>query len=809
MLGKQIRGYQHLLRSVGISQPRKHILRNSNGRVSVVEIFKDDTTNTLYLFNNSGWGRGGSSNIPTTLPRTIQDIFLNLQLKYSSCSTIRSSHDYQAYSVSELIQLPEGFDKQYESVIQSNKKLFSNIFGRYCSEQEAVALYLFTFAYDTPNLFAWALTNFYKNSVSLYLLCHILRWQRGYPQLVKKLTKGTITAYNNRNQVSMLYNEMIALRREKRANDVFNLFNTAQKRLLKSIELNDDILNACSAFTRLSQTKKINFVRKMSTIDSAEEIFRQMKLLSKVQFEWSKASLMAFINNAEENGLDCDIIIDRDNLLVVKVNNFETIKYLAKTTNWCISKNKRYWNDYMYNRHEKATQYIIFDFDKKEDDEYSIVGFTTAPDFGITDAHSFTNVSMMSRSHTHSNMLTSFLPQLSNSIDSLLDIHKIPMELIYECEPSLFKWNKDAVIEFIDYALGEDNYDILSDANNKLCIVAKSDNIRFVLGKQFGRNFGTSGNSKFIIFFDFNKSETDSQRILFGKIQLINHTEEESVETIYDLTCSRGGVKSLESLLDEYELPFDVIARVFNVITVFKSACANYDLDIIASLLNNDEVKKELSKKHSKVASILFDSISTSLFSYKSFDFINLFYERCKIKMGDVLPNYCLDRLIGALMYELHRFVVGDRYHLPNEDKMKRFYANEITNERDAIFYGYYHALNVILEHETKHGIIGDDIRGAMFECGKNSELANYITNKMYNLIQFNTLKDDTFIYCKLVARYHNINILEKLSKRNLHDNVIKVIFDHLSPTSSYKKVFENMLNEKKEAIASIVASLA
>ena len=115
-----------------------------------------------------------------------------------------------------------------------------------------------------------------------------------------------------------------------------------------------------------------------------------MKTLVKIQYEWNKESFMKFLTNNED--FKYNIIHDKDNIVLLLVNDFETIKHIAKTTNWCISKNMQYWKNYMTSTLNK--QYVMYNFGLKEDDEYSIVGFTVSDNNRITHAHSFTNISL-------------------------------------------------------------------------------------------------------------------------------------------------------------------------------------------------------------------------------------------------------------------------------------------------------------------------------------------------------------------------------------------------------------------------------
>lgn len=114
-------------------------------------------------------------------------------------------------------------------------------------------------------------------------------------------------------------------------------------------------------FGKLSSTKKNNFIRKMSTVEDGDEIMKQMAYVVNVHFEWNKDSLIDYITHTEN--LHAEIVSINGDIVLVKVNDYDAVKYLGKSTNWCISKNKTYWNQYTKDEGQ-ATQYIIFDFSK-------------------------------------------------------------------------------------------------------------------------------------------------------------------------------------------------------------------------------------------------------------------------------------------------------------------------------------------------------------------------------------------------------------------------------------------------------------
>jgi len=61
-----------------------------------------------------------------------------------------------------------------------------------------------------------------------------------------------------------------------------------------------------------------------------------------------------------------------NNVLVIPINSFEESKTLGSAS-WCIARSDYYFETYTK---DNAQQYFLFDFNKKEDDLYSMIGFT-------------------------------------------------------------------------------------------------------------------------------------------------------------------------------------------------------------------------------------------------------------------------------------------------------------------------------------------------------------------------------------------------------------------------------------------------
>ncbi len=63
---------------------------------------------------------------------------------------------------------------------------------------------------------------------------------------------------------------------------------------------------------------------------------------------------------------------DKDGIVIFNVDTFEESKKLGSVS-WCICRNENYFDQY---KGDDNKQYFMYDFNKKEEDEYSMIGFT-------------------------------------------------------------------------------------------------------------------------------------------------------------------------------------------------------------------------------------------------------------------------------------------------------------------------------------------------------------------------------------------------------------------------------------------------
>lgn len=85
---------------------------------------------------------------------------------------------------------------------------------------------------------------------------------------------------------------------------------------------------------------------------------------------------------SKAESLNTEIISDTDNILILKIDNYEQCKAIGSAS-WCIVRDKSYFESYT----DEAEQYIIFDFNKDSKKNDSVVGLTSNEYGNISAAH--------------------------------------------------------------------------------------------------------------------------------------------------------------------------------------------------------------------------------------------------------------------------------------------------------------------------------------------------------------------------------------------------------------------------------------
>ena len=590
--------------------------------------------------------------------------------------------------------LPNDFRDRLNNFIEVNNKKISSILNIYDINQNNVYVFLsYALCQDSINYFIWILKCLI-NGAPVRMIFSIMMWVEKNSHMINQVSKGTITAYNV-SELFKLMTELDAIRSNKRVKNSIMEFNTSQKKILKENCKTKEDLDCLNKFGRLSESKRLNFIKKMSTIDDYNEIMHQMGNLCEVHFKWNKESFLEYISNSSH--VKADIVVDKGNFLILKINDYDTIKRLTKSTNWCITKNKMYWNNYVGSIGSNHQQYVIFDFNLKEDDEYSIVGFTVK-DGMIFAAHSFTNQDINFFSEKKFNSFIS--SNARYGIYELFEKNGISTDFFSENLKFHFKWEKEALLNEItkdDFAY------VVYNKNNLVGIIFNNDkNIsNYFPYSNNNRKINNLSSHKILSFYDFSKNVSDRNCLISFVID-----ENEFAGTEFSSRTMNASLMEVSISLSEYlysnDIPFDIIKRKENFLSIFKAILGSFNINVINKLLKNKNFVNVL-KKNKKENVFISSNISHGITNLCTFDVINVFYEN-GIKISELVTSNMLHNLIYHILQYINNKTRVAPFE-PSEDIINSFACGEIKNVDLICNIGWFLSLKKIIIEEKNDSI--------------------------------------------------------------------------------------------------------
>ena len=742
MIGKNIRGLRHLLRVVGNLEFETVLFRHRDygltiGKAISVKL-KNEELEYLFIFNNRFNSMDSSFMLRVDIDacEDVQKKIKAVSSQYHKLFVLQKNKDIiHTYTWNDILQnivlLPRDFDENFTKFLIENKKIFVQLHKKYGIDKDTYQIkLLYCFSNGSKNFVQWGVNAWLNSQVSILTLKNILQWNDNYAQLVKKLSKGTITAYTSQNDVWKLLDEIRALTKEKRVNDAINSFNTEQKKLLRQADKTETDINTLAAFANLSETKRINFIRKVSTINDYNELMKQMRFVTSTHFEWDKQSFMDYLNNVDN--LQYSLIYEKNDIVLVEVKDFDTVKRLAKMTNWCISKNKTYWNQYTKEgKVHKGTQYMLFNFSKKEDDNFSIVGFTTLKNKGITNAHDYVNHNLMrKRTKVFHSQLTSYLEKMDDdiSIFSLLDSYNIDISLFVKFDKPKYPWNPIETLNYLYTFIPKDEVTILRNSENKLAVSVTDEAIADFLGYVYKENIPSDYYDwQHLLFFDFNKKSYDPNKLQFAIIHYQHDSEDECI-ALYNEKCEQVASDCDEKLV-EFQLPYTIIRRIDDIHKRFTKDFINLKYKRVKEFLAKDKTLLNVAiQKRYIDKSNIFRVIRNSITNYMSFDYLNLMYSLYPNLSSLIGTDYVKSLADNLLAYIINGKIAEENtnkisLNLPTEQEIKDFYDKSINSTEKILRIGASLALETVLNNEkSTNGF--DDI---MFTLLKNID--NHKTN--------------------------------------------------------------------------------
>lgn len=801
MIGISIRSVRHLFR-VSDASFKTALIKFNEGAWDICKVVKLEKNSTfgeaIFIFNNycrqSRWSY--ESIVSSKEFQKSYKEYLN------GYTRVISAHEDELPSISgyfqEITLLPNDFEKDYQKFLKENSKMVGNLMSKFgLSTNDIRIKRIYIYSDGSKNFFQWAVSAFCQNNISLTTIKDILSWNESYKQLAKNLSKGTITAYTSRDTIFVLLDEMRELRKEKRINDSINSFNTAQKKMFKENELNSDIKQALWRLSRLSDTKRLNFIKKMSDVSDFAELVRQLKFVTSVHFAWNKESFMDFIANVE--GIKCEKIFENENIVLIKAIDYETIKQLGKTTNWCISKNKHYWNNYIENYKGMTTQYMIFDFSRVEDDKLSIIGFTTTRNKGITSAHNFINEPLMNDNEREQVFLESFISRFKDNknIYSILADDGIDITLVVHYDTPPYNWDKNSLMDYLFECVNPENVDILTEKGDKLALSVVDDNIRYFFGDAYHDNIPSEYRScQHIVFADFSKNKYDTNKLQFAIIEE-GCGDEDYCNGVYN-ECSLNNGQNFDSKLIEFGLPYNTIRRTNNINVRLRNAIASYNTPMIKECMkecNKDTLKRIIKDEFGSDG--FYDMLMNTIRNHVSFDYLNLLYDN-GLHISDIMSTNYIGDIIKQLSYDMTSVsrATNNFTHLEavSDSDIESLFNRAIERREDAKYIGLFTAIKKILQMEDDYNALYRNCANYMANNNRKADVYEQILMLHIDKVNFN-IKDDCLMSIAKFAVYYGSEELKSIvTKASENNEWFKNIY------AKYEKEYNNYckMSEKK-----------
>lgn len=737
MLGIKIRSVRHLLKKFDKNNILDVIAVTESNDYRHCKVIKYGDRSILLL--NNFCGDSVSSLDGLNVPNYVFE-------KFSSYVHIRKINEINRFGISSLIYINFDLDDEISKFIATNKKIIGHAIDKYDLSKSSLLYTFYILGNASPNYVQWMINTFINERIPINIFKVVMSFIDKYPNEIKKLSKGTITAYRKRPDIITLLDEIAVLKMNKRCSEMINKFNTVQKKILKSTELTHSDRKNLSKFKRLSNEKQINFIKKASTFDNANDILKYISFLVKDSFKWDKNSVLEYMSNVD--GMNYNIILDSNNILILEALDYESIKLFGKTTNWCISKNKKYWSDYV-SKSKGSRQFVLFDFNQKEDSEYSIIGFTVNGNT-ITHAHSFTNadINKCTKSDDFCRLISFYKNEpCKNSIYTILDTYDISIESI----------------------IGNYNMLIIKDVLSKMenyCIIARNSNWRVIKTDvsdliKLGVKITLNSDTEVIIFF----------RIKNGYI----------AETLFEIVMKENKF----GLYNERLLNLDLVKTNISFFKVcFESGIQHADVPFIS--LSEWAVKLFEFGHYDDAINIIktnncrgeetdydwYQIIHKSLIEFLSFELIDKLYSN-GIKLCDVTNAGYVCSIIEAICCRFNIFTC--------EDITKEEFENFLTRPIGKIEMcniPFKYIINTIIDTETDPNF-------------KSSIIETFINLGLWN--DFISTKIKKILNNLVEIGYTNINpIVKKKILSVCEDDSIKCI---IRKFTSSKKIKSNEIN--------------
>ena len=225
-----------------------------------------------------------------------------------------------------------------------------------------------------PNLIGTFLEFRFKEGFPIENIINRIQWVLKYPQNVKKLPKNLV----DYNSFEELEDDITHLINDLKINDFYkSLYKQTRENIFKLSEDDKKELDLIvSQFMSLSEEKRSEFTPlkyfKMNNVSTSEFTKALKEFVESGTLTFNKETILEQLESCE----NYDILVDKDNLLLIRSNNINTIRKMG-SNKWCIVYDtSNYYAERYFGIDTFNTQFILFNFNLPE--------YMSNSQFGIT-----------------------------------------------------------------------------------------------------------------------------------------------------------------------------------------------------------------------------------------------------------------------------------------------------------------------------------------------------------------------------------------------------------------------------------------
>jgi hypothetical protein len=174
-----------------------------------------------------------------------------------------------------------------------------------------------------------------------------------------------------------LFDYLQAKRNKSKLNQVL----TSLPSIARKVSVDERLTNLISNNIEFAEQIMNFYSRKGGRYKDADKLYTDtLKLITNLKGEFNLEGIKKFLKDKKAN---VETILERDDLLIVKVNDYETSARIG-SADWCISYSSSSWESYvgLFNN-----QYFVYNFSEPPESNKSMIGLTVGASGQILNAH--------------------------------------------------------------------------------------------------------------------------------------------------------------------------------------------------------------------------------------------------------------------------------------------------------------------------------------------------------------------------------------------------------------------------------------